>query len=44
MSNASSVMVSSVSRTGRIRFPPQVKRVSGASIGVISSVPSAASA
>lgn len=38
-SNADSLMDSSVIRTGMTRLLPQVKRVSGISIGLISMVP-----
>ena len=38
-SNASSVMLKSVIRTGTMRLLLQTKSVSGASIGAISSVP-----
>src|SRR5919198_6525059 len=43
-SKASSVIVNSVSRTGRMRCALQTKSVSGASSGAISSVPAPASA
>ena len=43
-SNASSVMLNSVTRTGTMRFLLQTNSVSGASIGTISSVPDCASA